>query len=127
MPHVRLPVHLGQQQVLQQARTFYAERIRVWRAGAIISTDPLGEPQYSEVVLFDGEAKFIPASGEVKRFGLGQVEEVNPKLLIPGRWPIAQGDFFRYKGVLYQVTFQPYYFTGYTLCNVKRYEQGTSA
>lgn len=125
---VILPLHRVQRDIQMLVRTFPSERLRVWRySDRPVSVDEYGQPTYSEVTVYYGECLWSDASGDVTRYGLGQVEEEKPVLLIPGKRDVRPGDFFRRKGLLYQLQHAPDYWPGFTSATVVKYEQGTSA
>ncbi len=73
--------------------------------------------------VYRGEALFVPASGDVAIFGLGQVENKQPVLIVAGKRDIQQGDFVTHEKRRYQVEFEPTYFEAYTLLKLKQWEQ----
>jgi len=108
-------------------RSFPSERIRIWRQSARpTSVDEYGQPSYGETTVYVGEALFSAANGSVTRYGLGQVEEEKPLILVPGKRDIQPGDFFRRRGLLYQIQWAPNHWPGFTAGTVVKYEQGTS-
>jgi len=94
----RAPRWYVQRDIQILVRSFPSERLVVHRlaeesvAGGTID---LGEVTYLEDPVFDGEALFIPRGGVVARYGLGEVEEDKPQVLIPGWHDIQQGDRVR--------------------------------
>lgn len=129
----RPPRFYVQRDIQILVRSFPSERLVIFRLGpgetSGASLD-LGELRFPEIVVFNGEALFIPASGTVQRFGLGEVEEENPRILLPGWHDIQQGDRVRRAQMLpggrfgesrlYTVLYQPnpwYSFTHITLQN----------
>lgn len=124
----RLPLHRVQRDIQMLVRTFPSERIKIWRHSARPdAVDDYGQPTYDEETVYIGEALFSDASGSVSRYGLGQVEEEKPMILIPGKRDIQPGDFFRRAGKLYQIQYAPDHWPGFTVGTVVRFEQGTSA
>lgn len=94
----RAPRFYVQRDIQALVRSFPNERLVVFRlGGAQTSGDTLdlGEVTYPEITVFNGEALFIPAGGTVSRYGLGEVEEDKPQVLIPGWHDIQQGDRVR--------------------------------
>jgi len=105
-------------------RTFPSETISVFRG--VRTYGSLGQiVLWNEAnVVFRGEALVIPADGSVADYGLGQVENLNPQLLIPGTRDIQQGDFVRYQNRKYQVEFAPNNWQGFLAIKLAQYQQG---
>ena len=123
----RIPLHQVQRDVQMLVRTFPSQRIRIYRlSDRPTSVDDYGQPTYEEVTVYIGEALFSDASGNVTRYGLGQVEEEKPMLLVPGKRDIRPGDFFRRGGKRYQLQHAPDHWPGFTAATVVLYEQGTT-
>lgn len=130
----RPPRWFIQRDIHMLVRSFPSERVRIFRYGDIVSTDPLGQPVYAEVEVFNGEALYIPETGEVARYGLGQVEEDQPRLLVPGWHPIKQGDFVTRQERLpgggfgdarpYQVEYPPDHWHAYSVIVLANFGQG---
>jgi hypothetical protein len=99
----RPPRFYVQRDIQILVRSFPSERLQVFRLGeprTSGATLDLGEVTYPEVTVFNGEALFIPAGGTVARYGLGEVEEDTPQVLIPGWHDIQQGDRVRRQQML---------------------------
>lgn len=93
---LRPPRWFVQRDIQILVRSFPSEHMVIFRQAADASSvNDLGEPVYPETVVFDGEALFIEAGGSVARFGLGEVEEDKPQMLVPGWYDIQQGDRVR--------------------------------
>lgn len=126
MRAVRIPQHRVQRDVQMLVRSFPSERITVWRNSTRpTSVDDYGQPNFSRSIVFEGEALFSDASGNVTRYGLGQVEEEKPMVLFPGEHDIRPGDFFERAGKLYQIDYAPDHWPGFTPATVRLYQQGT--
>lgn len=123
---VRLPLPRVQHEIQALVRTFPSETISIFRNGPIVAVDDHGQPQYEPELVYRGEVLFSPAQGSVTRYGLGQVEETKPYLLVAGHRDFKEGDFFYRKGLLYQMTHTPDYWPGFTGASCTIYEQGTS-
>lgn len=122
---VRIPRQQIQRDIQMLVRSFPSERITVWRNSAQpVSVDQYGQPSYGRAVVFEGEALFSDASGNVTRYGLGQVEEEKPMVLFPGKHDIRPGDFFERQNKLYQIDFAPDHWPGFTPATVHLYQQG---
>lgn len=93
---LRPPGWFVQRDIQILTRSFPSEHMVIFRRALDASevTD-LGEPIYPETTVFDGEALFIEAGGSVARFGLGEVEEDKPQMLIPGWHDVQPGDRVR--------------------------------
>lgn len=133
----RPPRWFVQRDIQILVRSFPSERLVVFRLGEPTTsgdTLDLGEPSYQEYTVFDGEALFIPAGGTVARFGLGEVEEDKPQVLISGWHDIQQGDRVRRipmnpdgsEGAirLYTVQYAPNPWLGFTHITLENFGQG---
>ena len=97
-----------QRDIWALVQSFPSERIRIYRRSARpTSVTSLGQPVYGELTVYSGKALVVPAGGTVERYGLGQVEEDQPQLLIPGDRDIRQGDFLVHQGLTPAGTFRP--------------------
>jgi hypothetical protein len=120
-------LHQVQRDIQMLVRTFPSQRLRIFRrSDRPTAVDDYGQPSYTETTVYWGEVLFSDASGTVTRYGLGQVEEEKPILLIPGKRDVRPGDFFRRDDVLYQIQHAPAYWPGFTSGTVVKYEQGRS-
>lgn len=133
----RPPRWFVQRDIQILCRSFPSERMVVFRLGEPQTSQEaldLGEPTYPEETVFDGEALFIPAGGTVARYGLGEVEEDKPQVLIPGWQEINQGDRVRVipmnpdgsEGTirLYVVLYAPNPWQGFTHVTLENFGQG---
>lgn len=135
----RAPRFYVQRDIQILVRSFPSERLVVFRLGeptvAEVGTDiNMGEPTYAEIPVFNGEALFIPAGGSWARYGLGEVEEEQPQILIPGWHDIRQGDRVRRRQMLpggrfmeprlYVVKYQPDPWHSFTHITLENYGQG---
>ncbi len=118
------PRRWGVQRDIQMLiRTFPNETIVVTRGTR--TYDDLGSVMgWDYAIVYRGEALVIPATGTVADYGLGQVENVQPQLLVPGQRDIQQGDFVDLKGRTFQVEFPPNPWHAFTQIKLKQYEQG---
>ena len=124
---VRVPLHRVQRDVHLLARSFPSEVISFYRQSVRpIEIDEYGQPKYDYALVYVGEVLWSETGATVTRYGLGQVEEIKPFVLIPGKRDVRPGDFFRRAGVLYQVETAPDYWPGFTGATCNRFEQGTS-
>ncbi len=116
-------------------RSFPSEHIRITRRGAITSVSASGQPNYAITVVFEGEALVAPHDGTLERIGIGQIEQDNPVLLVPGFHKILQGDFLL-RGEpepdgsvdtarLYVVTFNANAWHAFSVVTMRNYRQGT--
>ncbi len=129
-----IPRWYVQQSIQALIRTFPSERLRIFRHGAITGVDGLGQQTYAETVVFEGEALYIPETGDVARYGLGQVEEDKPRMLVSGWHPIMQGDFVTRQERLpggafgdprpYQIEYPPNHWHAFTVITLANYGQG---
>lgn len=101
-------------------RTFPSVFVTITRN---IKTYLYGQQRMVPVTVFSGEVLVIPASGTVERYGLGQVENTQPQILVAGKRDIQQGDFVVMAGVVYQVEFAPAYFDGFMTLRLAQYQQ----
>ena len=126
-PGVRLPKHLIHQDIQTLVRAFPGEYVTFTRK-AIGGVTPRGQVQkVDDVVLYQGEALFIPAGGDVTRYGLGQVEEDKPQMLLVGTYDIRQGDFCLRRGRLYAVQYPPNAWHAFMHITLSNYAQGQPA
>lgn len=112
-----------QRDIQMLVRTFPAVTIVIFRGQRIYDNGEVVGWDESHIV-YRGEALKIPATGTVADYGLGQVENLAPQLLISGDRDIQQADFVRLDGRLYQVEFPPNPWRAYTQVKLKQYEQG---
>lgn len=129
-----IPKYYVQRDIQILVRSFPSERLRIYRHGEVIGADDLGQLTYQEIEAFNGEALFIPESGEVARYGLGQVEEEKPRFLVPGWHTIYQGDLVTRQERLpggrfgnprsYQVEYPPNHWHAYIVITLENYGQG---
>jgi hypothetical protein len=132
---LRPPAWFVQRDIQILTRSFPNEHMVIFRRSQTASevTD-LGEPFYPEVTVFDGEALFIEAGGSVARFGLGEVEEDKPQILIPGWYDVRQGDRVRRytllpdgnedEARLYTITYAPKPWRSFCHCTLENFGQG---
>lgn len=131
----RAPRWFVQRDIQILIRSFPSEHMVIYRRGeTAVSRTELGEPVYGEDVIFDGEALFIEAGGTVARYGLGEVEEDKPQMLIAGWHDVQQGDRVRrYRRLsdgneavarLYVVLFAPAPWQNYCHIVLENYGQG---
>jgi len=118
------PRRWGVQRDIQMLiRTFPSEAIVVFRGkrtyGGLGQTTGWNETH----IVYRGEALVIPATGTVASYGLGQVENLQPQLLVSGDRDIQQGDFVRLKGRKYQVEFQPNAWRAFLQIKLTQYQQ----
>ncbi len=113
-----------QRDIQMLLRTFPSETITVFRG--VRTYGGLGQiTGWNETnIVYRGEALVIPATGTVADYGLGQVENLQPQLLISGNRDIQQGDFVRLKGLKYQVEFQPNAWRAFLQVKLAQYQQG---
>lgn len=112
-----------QRDVQMLVRAFPSESVTITRARRTYSSG--GQQRLVYDPIFMGEALVVPATGDVQDFGLGQVENKHPKILIAGTRDIQQGDFVLLAGRRYQVMFEPNAWHGFTLLNLAQWEQGS--
>jgi hypothetical protein len=135
MRTVSVPRWRAQADIDALVRSFPSERIRVFRPVTASYTRFL-QREATEQPVFDGKALFVQAGGDVRRFGLGQVEEENPKILLAGWQDIDQGDMVRHLQLLpggrgyrparlYRVRYAPDPWHAWMLVQLEQYQQGT--
>jgi len=73
---------------------------------------------------YQGEVLLVPAGGNVQRFGLGEVEDFDYMMMIPGQRVVSQGAFTTIESRLYQVTDKPVFAGGYLQLKLKQFRQG---
>jgi len=129
---LRAPRWFVQRDIHALVRSFPSERLTIVRPTTVVSGM---ETTTVDTVVFVGEALFIPQGGEVKRFGLGQVEEDRPYILVPGNHDIRQGDMVTRSQMLpggvgwepprrYQILYPPNHWQAFTVCTLNNFEQG---
>jgi hypothetical protein len=113
-----------QRDIQMLIRTFPSESIAVFRG--VRTFGSLGQTvRWNETnIVYRGEALVIPATGAVADYGLGQVENKNPQLLISGNRDIEQGDFVRYQNRKYQVEFEPNHWHAFLQITLAQFQQG---
>lgn len=112
-----------QRDIQMLVRTFPSETVTVQRGTRTYSAG--GQQRWTYATIFFGEALVVPATGDVQDFGLGQVENKAPKILIPGTRDIRQGDFVILAGRTYQITFEPNWWHGFLLLTLAQWQQGS--
>ena len=133
----RPPLWFVQRDIAILIRSFPSGRITITRP-RIITTSEFGEPEEVFESVFVGEGLFVPAGGTVARYGLGQVEEDQPHLLVAGHHDIQQGDMVTIQQLLpggrgwtpprrYQVLYPPPYWHGFRDLTLENFEQGVNA
>ena len=121
----RTPRWFVQRDIQMLVRTFPSETIVIRRGRRIFPGGGLGQQKWVYDIVYMGEALVIPAGGEVADYGLGQVENKNPLLLISGNRDIAQGDFVTLQGRSYQVEFEPDHWNAFLQVKLAQHQQGT--
>lgn len=113
-----------QRDIQMLIRTFPSEAIVIFRG--VREYGPLNQiVRWNETnIIFRGEALVIPATGTVADYGLGQVENMQPQILISGHRDIQQGDFVKLQGRKYQVEFAPNPWHAFTLVKLAQFQQG---
>ena len=100
-------------------RTFPSQTVVIFRGTRIYGD--LGEVLgFDQTIVYRGEALLIPATGTVADYGLGQVENLMPQLLVSGTRDIEQGDFVELEGRTYQVEFPPNAWHAFTQIKLKQ-------
>jgi len=115
--------------------SFPSEHIRITRRTGVSSVSATGQPVYGIAVIFEGKALVAPKDGTLERIGIGQIEQDNPVLLIPGFHDIRQGDFLlrgepepdgsEAPARLYIVTFNADAWHAFSVVTMRNYRQGT--
>ena len=113
-----------QRDIQMLVRTFPSERVVITRGGEPIYGEYGEIIDWTAIPVFDGEALVIPADGSVADYGLGQVENKNPQILVPGTRDIQQGDFVVLADRRYQVEFEPNHWHGFVVVRLEQYQQG---
>lgn len=118
----KVKTHLAQKQVQALIRSFDPITVQIERA--VRTFAPLKQQVMHFDIVYRGEALEIPATGAVTTFGMGQVENKQPRLMIAGKRDIRQGDFVTLHDRRYQVEFEPGWFNqSYTLITLNQWEQ----
>lgn len=132
----RPPLWYVQRDISILIRSFPSGRVVITRPRQVTQSD-FGEPAEEYDPVFTGEALFVPAGGTVARYGLGQVEEDKPRMLIAGWHDVQQGDMLTVSQLLpggrgwtpprrYQVLYAPVFWHGFIDLTLENYEQGVT-
>lgn len=114
--------HSQVQQIMQALiRSFEGRVVVIERSRKTYNR--LGQQVMGWGVVYRGEALVVPATGDVATYGLGQVENKTPVLLVAGKRDIKQGDFLTVESRRYQVEFDPTWFESFMVLKLKQWEQ----
>jgi hypothetical protein len=119
----RLPTSLITQAVQTLIRTFPSRTVRVTRLTGYTYNAGKMRSGPIETVIYEGEALFIPAGGNVLQLGQGMIEEKDPRLMIAGSWPIQQRDRVVVDGVLYEVATDTNRWNAFVLLKLRQVQQ----
>ena len=131
---LRPPAWFVQRDIHILVRSFPSEWVQILRGTQTSQTDYM-EPVETMTLVYTGEGLFVPAGGTVERYGLGQVEEDKPKILIHGHVDIQQGDYCSRSRLLpggrgwtdprwYQVLYEPNYWHANVSITLTNFGQG---
>lgn len=105
-------------------RTFPSEWVSIYRGRRLSGNVGQNLGWGVGTLIYQGEALVIPADGSVADYGLGQVENKNPQILVSGTRAFEQGDFVELAGRKYQVEFEPNWWHGFSLLRLEQFQQG---
>lgn len=119
MPLLRIPKAMIRREIQTLIRTFPSEPITITRrTGGTWNAE--GDETPGTAIIYKGEALVIPAGGNVTVLGLGQLEVKQPRVLISGSYPVAQGDELVLHGRRYLVEFEPDHWQAFLLLTLSQ-------